>query len=68
MGVDRWRDVWRIAGALGIDPRFLTLRQLLDMADGHGRDRWARTSLVAAILANANRDPKKQRAYKHLCD
>jgi hypothetical protein len=34
------------------------------MADGHGRDRWARTSLLASILANANRDSKKHRAYR----
>jgi hypothetical protein len=42
----------------------LTLRQLLWMAEGQGRERWAHTSLIAAILANANRDPKKGRALR----
>lgn len=40
------------------------MRQLLWMAEGQGRERWAHTSLIAAILANANRDPKKGRAWK----
>ena len=30
------------------------------MADGPGRTSWAQTSLIACILANANRDPKKR--------
>lgn len=42
----------------------MTLRQLLWMAEGQGRERWAHTSLLAAILANTNRDPKKGRPLK----
>ena len=34
------------------------------MGEGHGRDRWARTSLLAAILANANRDAKRSRPFR----
>lgn len=34
------------------------------MAEARGRDNWAHTSAVLAMLANANRDPKKTRAYK----
>jgi mitochondrial fission protein ELM1 len=34
---------------------------LLWLAEGQGRERWAHTSLVCSILANANRDPKKRR-------
>jgi len=34
------------------------------MAEGLGRERWAHTSLVCALIANANRDPKKHRPFK----
>ena len=34
------------------------------MAEGLGRRRWAHTSLICALLANANRDPKKGRVFK----
>lgn len=40
------------------------MRQLLWMAEGAGRERWAHTSLICALIANANRDPKKGRAFK----
>jgi len=42
----------------------LTLRELLWMAEARGRDNWAHTSAVLALVANVNRDPKKTRAYK----
>lgn len=34
------------------------------MAEGLGRERWAHTSLVCALIANANRDTKRSRAFK----
>jgi len=34
------------------------------MAEGLGRERWAHTSLICALLANANRNPKKHRPFK----
>jgi len=34
------------------------------MAKGHSKDRWSRISLLCAIIANANRDPKKTRPFK----
>jgi hypothetical protein len=34
------------------------------MAEGLGRERWAHTSVLCALVANANRDPKKGRAYR----
>lgn len=34
------------------------------MAEGRGRDRWSRASLLASVIANCHRDPKKGRAYK----
>jgi len=40
------------------------LRQLLWMAEGHGRDEWGRTALLCALMANCHRDPKKGRAFK----
>ena len=34
------------------------------MAEGLGRERWAHTSLLCALIANANRDPKRHRPFK----
>jgi hypothetical protein len=34
------------------------------MAQAACRERWARTSAVLALIANANRDPKKTRPFK----
>jgi hypothetical protein len=34
------------------------------MAEGLGRERWAHTSLICSLIANANRDPKKQKPFK----
>lgn len=34
------------------------------MAEARGRDNWAHTSAILALIANVNRDPKKTRAYK----
>jgi len=34
------------------------------MAEGLGRERWAHTSLLCALVANANRDPKRGRPFK----
>jgi len=34
------------------------------MAEGQGRERWAHTALISALLANANRDPKKHRPFR----
>jgi len=33
------------------------------MAEGLGRERWAHTSLICTLIANANRDPKKRRPF-----
>ncbi len=42
----------------------MTLRQLLWLAEGSGRVRWAHTSAIMALIANVNRDPKKTRMFK----
>lgn len=34
------------------------------MAEARGRDNWAHTSSVLAMLANVNRDPKKTPAFQ----
>jgi hypothetical protein len=34
------------------------------MAEGLGRERWAHTSMLCSLIANANRDPKKHRAFR----
>ncbi|MBS3735534.1 MAG: hypothetical protein KGY99_11550, partial [Phycisphaerae bacterium] len=52
------------AGAAGIDPRELTLRELLDAADGRSRHDWQQTASVLAMLANCHRDPKKSKPFQ----
>ena len=56
--------MWRLAGAVGVDPGPLTLRELLWMAEGRDRARWRHTSAVMALIANVNRDPKKGRLFE----
>lgn len=34
------------------------------MAEGKGRARWAQTAMLCTLIANANRDPKRGRAFK----
>jgi len=34
------------------------------MAEGLGRERWAHTSMICSLIANASRDPKKHRPFK----
>jgi len=34
------------------------------MAEARGRDNWAHTSAILALIANVNRDPKKTRPFK----
>ena len=34
------------------------------MAQGKGKDAWSRTSALMALIANVNRDPKRNRAFK----
>ena len=34
------------------------------MAEARGRDNWAHTSAILALVANVNRDPKKNRPFK----
>jgi len=48
------------AQQVDIDPRPLTLRQLLWMADGRNENHWLIASAVMALLANCHRDSKKR--------
>jgi len=34
------------------------------MAEARGRESWAHTSAILALIANVNRDPKKTRPFK----
>jgi hypothetical protein len=34
------------------------------MTEARGREAWAHTSAILALIANVNRDPKKTRAFK----
>ncbi len=34
------------------------------MAEARGRESWAHTSAILALIANVNRDPKKTRAFR----
>ena len=60
---DPWRLVYQIAGAVGVDPGPLTIRELVDMSEGKSRSLWAHTSAQLAMLANVNRR-KGQRAIR----
>ena len=53
-----------MAGAIGVDPKTLTLRQLFWMAEGRAKDQWQHTSSLLALIANVNRDPKKTQEFK----
>lgn len=41
---------WKLAGAVGIDPGGLTLRQLLWAADGRQESEWRRVASLAASV------------------
>ena len=56
--------IWQLAGLLGVDPGPLTLRELVWMAEARLQAEWAQTSSVMALIANANRDPKKHGPFK----
>jgi hypothetical protein len=43
-----------------VDPGPLTLRELCWMAEGKQRNDWSHTSVILALVANCNRDPKKR--------
>jgi hypothetical protein len=45
-----------------MDPRPLSLRQLVLAVDGRQRHDWAIASAQMALLANCNRDPKRKPA------
>jgi len=34
------------------------------MAEGLGQERWGHTSALMALIANANRDPRKSKTFK----
>ena len=44
----------------GVDPDPYTLAQLQLLARGRQKSEWAQTSTILAVLANANRDPKRR--------
>ena len=47
--------IWRFAGAVGVDPGPLTLRELAQMYEGRSREAWEHTSLLVATILNVNR-------------
>lgn len=49
-----WRDLWRMGGAVGVDPGPLTFGEIATMAEGRRRDEWSRSaSLMEAIYNSA---------------
>jgi len=58
-----WRILYELAAVCQVDPdrRGRTLRELVWMSHQRGKHEWQQTALLASILINANRDPKKQR-------
>ena len=47
---------------LGLDPRHLTLREMLWMADAKFDHDWSQTGLLATLLFNANKPKTARRA------
>lgn len=39
------------------------MRELLWMAEGHGRDTWSHTAALLALTANIHRDSKKSKVF-----
>ena len=51
--------IYQIAGAIGVDPGPLTIRELLEMTEGRSRSLWGHTSAVIATILNVNRPKGK---------
>jgi len=51
---DIFELIYRIAGAVGVDPQGLTLRELLAMHKGKRESLWAVASSQMALLANCH--------------
>lgn len=57
-----WQIVHELAAVCQVDPnrRGQTLREIVWMSNQRGKHEWQQTALLASILINANRDPKKR--------
>jgi len=53
---------------LGIDPSPYTLREMVWMLKGKRIHDWGQTGSIVAIIANANRNPKRRRAPYQIAD
>ena len=51
--------IYQIAGAVGVDPGPLTIRELLEMSEGRSRSLWGHTSAIVATILNVNRSKGK---------
>jgi hypothetical protein len=58
-----YRLLWELGGVAGVDPRELTWRELLLLAESRQREAWNHTSELMAWMANIHRG-KKSRTYK----
>ena len=47
-----------------MSPGPFTLAELVSMAEARLESDWGRTSVILALIANVNRDPKKTRPFK----
>jgi len=56
--------IYELAGIVGINPDPFTLRELLWMAEGKGRENWNHTASILALIFNVNRDSKKHHAAR----
>jgi len=52
--------IWQIAGAVGINPLPLTLRELVWMAESRNQSVWHPWAVYLSMFANVNRDKKKK--------
>ena len=52
---DIYQYIWQLAGIVGLDPRPLTLRQLLYMVEGKRANDWQMVSAVMALIFNCHK-------------
>ena len=56
--------IWRLAGAVGVNPGPLTLRELMWMAEGRAEAEWAQTSALLAAVWTANSNLRRPRLFR----
>lgn len=48
-----WRELWRAAGAAGVDPTHRTYGEISALAEGRAMATWIQTGMICAAVANS---------------